>query len=193
MKGIAFVGTVRFLRAHREEALASLAPHLHHYLDEFIVASQWYPGGDMAGLLRCAAELYPGTADRALEIMGETTVQGHADVYGELVARGSSSRTIAIWSRQYDSGALVRVRESRNSVRFDLTGFEDTSRELCLVVGGYLRGSLAVAGLSEPKVTKLACCLWGDPACSWRATWNPRGPDVFGESEDSKPEPSEDP
>ncbi len=35
--------------------------------------------------------------------------------------------------------------------------------------------------------------LWGDPACSWRATWHPRGPDLFAESESSEPESSEPP
>jgi hypothetical protein len=185
MKGIAFVDTVRFLRAHRDEALAALAPELRHYLDEFIVASQWYPACDMSGLLRCAANLYPGSPDRALEIMGETTVIGHADVYGELVARGSSSRTIVVWSRQYDTGALTRIRETPNSVRFELIDFADTSRELCLVVGGYLKGSLAIAGLSDPSVTKLECRLWGDRVCAWLATWSPRDPDILSEPSDS--------
>jgi hypothetical protein len=172
-KGIAFLGTVKFLRLHRDEALTSLPPELHHYLHEHIDPSAWYAGSDMARLLASAAQLHPGTVDRALVIMGEKAVRAHADVYGELIlGRGSSSSVFGIWSSQYDTGELRRIREAPNRLRFELVDFEDTSRELCLVLGGYLKGTIAMAGISDANVTKLGCRLWGDPICTWRATWN---------------------
>jgi len=56
-------------------------------------------------------------------------------------------------------------------MRFELTDFYDTSRELCLLMTGYFRGTFAVNGFSAVIVEKLACKLWSDESCVWRCSW----------------------
>ena len=74
------------------------------------------------------------------------------------------------------TGARVRVESSVTApdafiLLIELDGFEDTSREQCLLMTGYFRGSIRLAGHDNPEVTKLSCRLWGDALCAWRATW----------------------
>ncbi|MFI5316571.1 MAG: hypothetical protein ACHQ6T_12795 [Myxococcota bacterium] len=172
IKGVAFLGVVKFLRARRDEALGLLRPELHHYLLETVRPSGWYLESEHAELLRAGAQLHPGSPDRALELMGELAARGHSEIYHELlVGRGSPSRAFAMWSSQHDTGELRRVRESSTRMRLELLDFNDTSREQCLVLTGYFRGTFAMNGFSDAEIEKLGCRLWGDDACLWRCSW----------------------
>ncbi len=171
-KGVALLGVVKFLRSRPDEARALLRPELHHFLSETVSPSRWYAEADLAELLRAGARLHPGSPDRALELMGEVAARAHSEIYHELlVGRGSPSRAFAMWSTQHDTGELRRVRESANRMRLELLGFEDTTRELCLLLTGYFRGTFAVNGLPDVGIEKLACRLWGDESCVWRCSW----------------------
>ena len=172
VKGMTLLGSVKFLRQRRDEALGVLPPELHHYLDDRIRPIGWYPECDLAQLVRATASLIPGPRDQVLEAMGETTAREHAEVYGDLMSGGSSnSRAFALWSTQHDTGELRMAEESPQRVRFDLTGYEDPSRELCLIVQGYLKGTMYMNGFRDVTAEKLACRIWGDDRCAWRVTW----------------------
>jgi hypothetical protein len=172
IKGVAFLGVVKLLRSRKDDAKELLPPELQHYLSDTLHPSAWYAESDHAGLLGAGARLYAGSPDRALELMGELAARKHSEIYHELlVGHGSPSRTFAMWSTQHDTGELRRVRETATRMRFDLVGFEDTSRENCLLLTGYFRGTFAVNGFSDVTVEKLACRLWGDDSCVWRCSW----------------------
>jgi hypothetical protein len=172
IKGVAVLGVVKLLRKRRDSALALLRPELHHFLTETVRPSAWYLESDHAELLRAGAQLYPGSADRALELMGEAAAVGHSQLFRELlVGPGSASRTYALWTSQHDTGELRRTRESANRMRLELADFADTSREMCLLLTGYWRGTFAVNGYSDVSVEKLSCRLWDDESCVWRCTW----------------------
>jgi hypothetical protein len=172
IKGVAFLGVVKLLRSRKDDALGLLQPELQHYLRDTVHASGWYPEAEHAGLLYAGSRLYSGSPDRALELMGELAARGHSEIYHELlVGHGSPSRTFAMWSTQHDTGELRRIREATTRMRFELVDFDDTSRELCLLLTGYFRGTFAVNGFSDVSVEKLACKLWGDESCAWRCSW----------------------
>ena len=172
VKGITVLDAVKFLRARRDDAVEVLPKELHVYLDAPVTPSMWYPEADLVELIRGVAKLLPGPVDRALMMMGERSARQQTMVYGDLI-RGvqSSSRTFALWSTQHDTGEMRSMLEAPNRVRLELVGFEDTSRELCLLLGGYLVGTLAVNGITDASVQKLTCRLWGDTLCTWRGTW----------------------
>jgi len=174
VKGIAILDAVKFLRARRDDALETLPAPMHHYLDDQIGTSMWYPEGDLVELIRGVAKLLPGPIDRALMMMGERSARAQTVVYGDLI-RGiqSNSRTFALWSTQHDTGEMRSQMESPSRVRVELAGFEDTSREFCLLLGGYLAGTLAVNGITDGSIQKLSCRLWGDSICAWRGSWSP--------------------
>jgi len=170
-KGMALLGSVKYLRSRRAEALATLPPALHHYLEERIRTSGWYPESDMLELIRATARLVSGPTDQVLEIMGEASAREHADVYGDLLTGSSTSRAFALWSTQHDTGELRMTEEAPNRVRFEIIGYADPSREMCLVTQGYVKGVLVMNGFTDLFVEKLACRIWGDDRCTWRASW----------------------
>jgi len=173
VKGMVLIGSVKFLRQRRDQALAILPAELHHYLDERIRPTGWYPERDHTMLVRATASLIPGPRDQVLEAMGEASAREHGEVYGDLLSGSSTSRAFALWSTQHDTGELRMTEEMPQRMRFDLTGFEETSRELCLTVQGYLKGAMYMNGFRDVAVEKLACRLWGDDRCAWRVTWKP--------------------
>jgi hypothetical protein len=134
----------------------------------------WYPETDLVELIRAVAKLLPGPEDRALMMMGERSARAQTGVYGDLI-RGiaSTSRSFALWSTQHDTGEMRSTIEGPNRVRLEVVGFEDTSREFCLLLGGYFAGTLAINGITDASVQKLSCRLWGDSLCAWRGTWSP--------------------
>ena len=75
-----------------------------------------------------------------------------------------------------DRGAAValggkRCRIAADRARFDLTDYADPSREMCLIVQGYLKGTMYMNGYRDVAVEKLACRLWSDDRCAWRVIW----------------------
>ena len=173
-KGMALVGAVKYLRQRRAEALATLPRELHHYLDVRIRTSAWYPERDMLELIRATARLVSGPIDQVLEIMGESSAREHVGVYGDLLTGSSTSRAFALWSTQHDTGELHMTEEAPNRVRMEIIGYEDPSREMCLVSQGYFKGVLLMNGLRDLAVEKIACRIWGDDRCTWRASWRDR-------------------
>ena len=174
-KGMTLVGAVKYLRHRRAEALATLPRELHHYLDERIRTSAWYPERDLLELIRATARLVSGPIDQVLEIMGETSAREHAAVYGDLFTGSSTSRAFALWSTQHDTGELHMLEEAPNRVRLEIIGYADPSREMCLVTQGYLKGVLIMNGASDLVVEKASCRIWGDDRCTWRASWKEMG------------------
>jgi len=173
VKGITVLDAVKFLRVRRDDACDVLPKEMHSYLDDAITPSMWYPEGDLVELLRAIAKLLPGPVDRALMMMGERSARAQTEVFGDLLRGITSSRTFALWSSQHDTGEMRSTLEAANRVRIELVGFEDTSRELCLLLGGYLAGTLAINGITDASIEKLSCRLWGDSLCAWRGVWTP--------------------
>ena len=192
---------MKLLRSRRDDAFGLLRSELHHYLTEIVRPSGWYPESDHTELLRAGARLYPGSPDRALEMMGEFAARTHCEIYKEiLVGRGSPSRTFAMWATQHDTGELRRVRELPNRMRFELIGFgqhdtgsmslflksptsayvelrdfEDRTRDFCRVTTGYVREGLCMNDFSDVAITEVACSLDGADCCAWRASWKRGG------------------
>jgi len=173
-KGMAVIPAVKYLRQRRAEALAVLPAELHHYLDERIRGSGWYPERDLLELIRATARLVSGPIDQVLEIMGESSAREHMAVYGDLLTSSSTSRAFALWSTQHDTGQLHMTEEAPNRLRVEITGYDDPSREMCLVSQGYFKGVLIMNGMRDLAVEKICCRIWGDDRCAWRASWKDR-------------------
>ena len=110
-KGAVLLGPIKFLRKRCDAARELLPESLHHYLEQDIRLSGWYPETDFVELIRASARLMPGELDAAIEQMGVVGARAHAEFYGDLRPRGSgsSSRVFALWSTQFDAGAMRRT------------------------------------------------------------------------------------
>ena len=172
VKGSTLLGAVKFLRSRRGEATPRLAAELRHYLDDTIKNSAWYPLEDLLALVGVAADLLESARDPAFEFMGEFAARAHAELYGDLLRGvGSTSRVFALWSTQFDAGRMHRIAEGPGRVRVELQEFPSPSRELCLLIGGYVKGTLSLNDVEDIAVEELSCSTKGDPICVWRASW----------------------
>lgn len=172
VKGSTLLGAVKFLRSKRAEATALLPAEHRHYLDETIKNSGWYPLADLLALVGVAADLLGTGRDQAFAFMGEFAARAHAEFYGDLLrGSGSTSRVFALWSTQFDAGQMHRIAEAPGRARAELQDFQSPSRELCLLIGGYIRGTLSLNDVEDIVVDKLSCTTRGDRVCAWRASW----------------------
>jgi hypothetical protein len=175
VKGSNVVAAVKMLRAHRERAVALLPPALHHYLDERILVSSWYPEADQLELLRGVSFLLPGTPDPWVQ-MGRIAARGDlSDLYKTIVKPGDLKDSLraatSLWRTFHDSGELKLTLEDPMRILATLRGYAATAREMCRCIGGYVTEVATVASGHELKTAKLGCTLDGKPECSWRLTW----------------------
>jgi hypothetical protein len=175
-KGTTLLSLVKFLRRNRDRALALLPSELHHYLEDRIQTSAWYPEEDLLALNRCVIQLIPGRREDALDEMGRIIAAEHMEgIYAHLrVDDGDlqplARRAFALWSSQHDSGRLGVTLEAPGVIRFELSDFALPSREICDVTAAYFRETLRLAGV-EAKVYEMECRVHGASRCLWRATW----------------------
>lgn len=175
-KGTTLIGAVRYLRKNKAKAREALPPDLHHYLEERITESRWYPESDLHLLLKATLEMNPGPRDQILAQLGTVTAREHLEgIYSHLSGGRSDSiarRAVALWSSQHDTGRFVVKALSANEDVMTVHDFGHPSDILCGILGGYLAETLRIDGASDVEIQKTACVLKGDPACSWRRAWN---------------------
>ena len=170
-KGTTLVGSVRFLRKHKQRARELLPQDLHHYLEERIHESRWYPESDLHQLLQATVSLMPGSRAEILARLGEATAREHLEgIYSHLAKgthHGVARRALALWSSQHDSGSFEVEQLSPSEALMTIRDFAHPSEIMCGILGGYLAEALRVDGATDVKIEKKACVLRGDPACSW--------------------------
>lgn len=178
-KGTTLIGLVKFLRAQRERALAVLPVPLHHYLEERIHASSWYPEEDLLALVRGMLALLPGSRPKNLEMMGAAIARDHMEgVYEHLRSESASAlprRTAALWGSQHDTGAPSVTIEEPGRARYEIQGYGHPSAEMCAIVQSYFVEALRCAGWADVKAAKLECVHEGGKTCAWVVTWRPSG------------------
>lgn len=175
-KGTTLIGAVRHLRKHKERAREILPRDLHHYLEERITESRWYPEADLHLLLKAMLETIPGPRAEILERLGALTAREHLEgIYSHLAgghSDGMARRAVALWSSQHDTGRFEITSLSANETIMTVRDFGHPSDIMCGILGGYLAETLRVEGATDVRMQKTACVLRGDPVCSWHRVWN---------------------
>jgi hypothetical protein len=175
-KGSNLVDMVKFLRSSREAALPLLPMRLHRYLDERVQISQWYPEEDMIDLVRVLAKLLPSGGGDVFERIGTLNARNHLEgVYEHLLTdldlASLPSRLIALWGTMHDTGSCHMNVEGPGQALVELVEYGYPTREMCAIVGAYVREAFRLAGLRAPRVSKLDCRLNGSERCSWQVRW----------------------
>jgi hypothetical protein len=175
-KGTNLIPAVKFLRKRRAQALAALPPALHHYLEERVLPTSWYPEADLAALLRAMAPLMADAGGDPFELMGRATVREHmAGVYEHLL-RGDrtslSRRVTALWQTMHDTGSLRLVDQAPGCARYELRDYAHPTREMCGTIRGYIGESLVQSGFASARVVETACVVDGAECCVFECKWS---------------------
>jgi hypothetical protein len=176
VKGANVLAAVKMLRANRPRAVGLLPAKYHHYLDERILVSSWYPEADQLELLRAVSLLLPGTPDPWMMI-GRIAARGDlTDLYRNMVRPGDLKEALrtssSLWRTFHDSGDLKLTLAEPGRAVAVLRGYAATAREMCRVIGGYVTEVVQVAANRDIRTVKLGCTLDGAPDCSWRMIWS---------------------
>jgi len=177
VKGTNMLSAVKALRTAREQARAVLAPRLHHYLEERILVSSWYPELDLMSLLAALGKLIPAGSGDPFVFMGRATAREHlAGIYRGHVRSGDVERTlrsgITLWRTYHDTGTLTVELDTPRQADIRLRDFAAPSREFCRLLTGYFTELVDQAGGQNVTVTKLDCAIDLAPACYWHLTWS---------------------
>lgn len=176
-KGSVLTDVVRSLRKMGKPAVERVPSDLRHYLDQKILPFQWYPEADLHRLMAVLADFLPGERDQALKEMGRTLAKTQlAELYSNMVTEGNPPRTVrravtALWSTQHDTGQLAICDSGEGWLETELTDFASASEIWCPSLGGYMLGTVEVAGGREASVEKLECRAQGSDRCRWRLAW----------------------
>jgi hypothetical protein len=167
------LAAVKVLRANREQAITRLAPPLHRYLEERILASMWYPFEDHIELLRAIGAMLGGDP---WPLMGRGLAR--MDLVGQYkhyLRRGDPAQTlqlmIPMWKSAHDTGEVNVVQQEPGRVLVRVRGFTPRSREICGICTGYLIESVIMSCDQEPTVIHSACRDRGANECTWSVTW----------------------
>ena len=176
-KGATLLGTVKFLRRHRDAAYGLLPAELRRYLEDEIRPSGWYPTPHFRELLCAAVSLCPGDRDAALESYGAAGAREHVALYGDLIFNltESSGQLFVLWSMQHDTGSMSLVLKSPTSANVELRDFEDRNRDFCRVTTGYVREGLCMNDFTDIAIAEVECAVDGADRCVWRASWKRGG------------------
>ena len=175
-KGASLLSAVKWLRGNRDQALAALAPNLHHYLDDRIQVASWYPEQDLIELIRALARILPAGGGDVYEQMGRFSARDQlAGVYRHLLEGGDvlslPRRGLVLWQSQHDSGRLCVSMDGPGSARVEVSDYALPTREMCKILLGYTAEMFVMAELKDPVVRKTACRLDGAERCAWQCTW----------------------
>jgi len=177
-KGTNLIGAVKFLRRNREAARAALPPALHHYLEDRVLPTSWYPEEDLVALLRVMAPMIGDAPGSVFELMGRITLREHLGGVYERLLKGDplsfARRASALWQMQHDSGRLAFIEEGPRRALFELADYAHPSREMCATIQGYVHEALAASGFAALEIRKTRCTLDGDPRCVWECAWQER-------------------
>lgn len=175
VKGTNLIGAVKVLRRNRAHAQAALPAPLHHYLEQRVLPTMWYPEEDLLALLRAIAPLFKDLASDPYEVMGRTTVREHmGGVYEHLLQGDRMSlarRVTVIWQTLHDTGHLAIAGNAPGRARYELSDFGHPSREMCKVIGGYIAEALVASGFEKVQIDKVRCVLDGHDRCAWECKW----------------------
>jgi len=174
IKGTGVVGIVRGLRAEREAALRALPAALHHYLEQRVVITSWYPEADYVLLMGALLHIYKR---QTWESAGATAARDAlSGVYRNIVVEGKVEETArrmrVNWRNYHDTGDLTVALEP-GIVRVTVADYCLISSDVCQLNRGYFATILELAGAQVSARRKLSCRAHGDPVCVWEYAWHP--------------------
>jgi hypothetical protein len=175
VKGTNVIGVVRTLRANREVALQRLPKRLHHYLEERILPSTWYPELDQIEMMRVLAHFLP-VPDPFVTMGRISATMDLATVYRRQLRPTDPKRSLesapAMWRNYHDTGEMTACSEGPHTMVIRVCGYKAVCREMCDVIGGYTTEMASQAGAKDIELNKFNCVLDGAGDCSWRISWS---------------------
>ncbi|MFQ5457989.1 MAG: hypothetical protein ACE5FC_06005, partial [Myxococcota bacterium] len=153
----------------------------HHYLDQRILVSEWYPESDQLALLRVIVRFMPKNEVDPWELMGRFTAERDlGTLYKSLVRPhdpvGTLRNGALFWGRYHNTGRVTVTLEGEGAGRITLEDYGMPSREMCGILGGWYRELVRTVGGRNVEITHGRCVSRGADACEWGVKWTEAPP-----------------
>ena len=174
-KGTALIGLVKTLRSQRARALELLPAELHHYLDQRVLISSWYPDRGVQRVLKAFIQLMgaPDGWEKAGVLLARKDL---TTVYANLLAGRSVESVLthisALWGNYHDTGT-EHASFVKGKCRIEIRGFAVRNPDYCRLIGAYNGELVERAGGRVRMVRKVSCTSKGDASCIWEYDWSP--------------------
>jgi hypothetical protein len=174
VKGTSVLQVVRALRANRAAALSKLPPKLHHYLDQRILPSTWYPEKDEVVLFQALASIMQLGTDWTM--FGKLAAQHDlSGVYRGLLVPGDAKRTLrnatALWRNFHDTGEYSVHFAAETQALLTMRSYAIRMAEMCRLIAAYSSEVVVMTGVKDVRIEKRECTAAGQSQCTWHLTW----------------------
>lgn len=169
-KGTAVVQCVKALRAMPQRARQVLPARLHHYIDERILVSSWYPEADYLALITALTQILP--APRGVDVwehLGVVSAQHDlTTVYRGLLRGGDLMATVRAARdlfRIYHEPVTIDIEVEGDRILLDVLEYTSMSAGHCRFITAYMK-THAKMTLDRPvQLTETLCRSRGDDRC----------------------------
>jgi heme-NO-binding protein len=169
-KGTAVVQCVKALRSMPPEVTrAKLPPHLHRYLEERILVSNWYPEEDYLALVTALSELLPSSNGDTWELFGRIAAQHDlTTVYRSTVRQrtlmGMLKAVRDLFHMYHDTGR-IEISGDETCAQMDTFEYASISAGHCRFITSYIREQLRMSLGRAIEVRETLCRAAGDDRC----------------------------
>jgi hypothetical protein len=167
-KGTALIQCVKALKAFPGSA-GTLPPRLHHYLNERIVVSSWYPEADYLALITAMTKVIPSGGGDNWTRFGTMAAQHDlTTVYRSMVRQGTLLAMLKalrdLFRIYHDTGRIV-ISGDEKLAQLDLYDYASISAGHCRFITAYMAEHLRMSLGEAIPVKELSCCAAGAAFC----------------------------
>ncbi len=151
-KGSIVLPMIKLMRQNRERALQLLPPDLTHYLDERVIVTHWYPGGDHHRLTLVMGELVGGNWEMLGRGLALSELTG---AYRHVLKPREPLRTLralpGLWKLNHNTGELD-VQWSAPVATVTVKNWGLALQEHVAIMRAYMLQLLEMCDAVEPTV-----------------------------------------
>jgi predicted hydrocarbon binding protein len=169
-KGTAVLQLVKALRSLGEPARRALRPGLHHYLDERVLVTKWYPEEEYIELITTLSQVMPVPDGVSVwDQFGKAAARHDlTSVYKGMVRGGTLLGTLKaardLWKLYHDTGRIVIAGDEERAT-FDVFDYASVHAGHCRFLTAYLREHLRMATGRDYEVRETLCRSLGNDRC----------------------------
>ncbi|MDA8018698.1 MAG: DUF2378 family protein [Thermoanaerobaculia bacterium] len=174
IKGLALIGAVKALRSSPGASREALKPELHHYLEEKIFPSRWYPESDAVELFEALVEVMPQRESPWRWIGMEGARHDFRGTYSAFVQRRQPAqvfRTVPkIWRLYHDTGSVRTEQVDDKTVTIEIQSSLMRHEGFVELQTAHLEALAELAGASGASC-QIRRRRLDPPTATWRLSW----------------------
>ena len=154
------IHAVKALRHDRARAEPALPEPLHHYFEEKILVTQWYPDTDFMAIVRALAAVFPAPKEGHWQWIGrQGAAANFTGIYAAMVRPGDPAETLRryprMWRIHHNAGDVKVTMLDATRARVEIRHPLAEHQEFCRLQIGHIGELVKLAGAEKVEVELL--------------------------------------